>query len=53
MLNISKLLRTDAGIYTCEAVNSQGTVRINISVIVECKWALRSRIQNDFQCFQN
>lgn len=39
MLNISKLLRTDAGIYTCEAVNTQGSVRINITVIVECKCA--------------
>ena len=37
MLNISKLLRTDAGVYTCEAVNSQGAARINITVIVECK----------------
>lgn len=37
MLNISKLLRTDSGIYTCEATNSQGSARINISVIVECK----------------
>lgn len=37
MLNISKLLRNDAGIYTCEAVNSQGAARINITVIVECK----------------
>lgn len=37
MLNISKLMRTDAGIYSCEAVNSQGSAVINITVIVECK----------------
>lgn len=43
MLNISKLLRTDAGIYTCEAVNTQGSARINISVIVECKCTCRNR----------
>lgn len=43
MLNISKLLRTDSGIYTCEASNSQGSARINISVIVECKCALLAR----------
>ncbi|XP_055693660.1 nephrin isoform X2 [Lutzomyia longipalpis] len=34
-LNITKLSRADAGIYTCEAVNSQGSAMINISVIVE------------------
>lgn len=37
ILNITKLTRNDAGIYTCEAVNSQGSAMINISVIVECK----------------
>lgn len=37
LLNITKLNRNDAGIYTCEAVNSQGSAIINISVIVECK----------------
>lgn len=36
-LNITKLGRSDAGTYTCEAVNSQGSAMINISVIVECK----------------
>ncbi|XP_055703613.1 nephrin [Phlebotomus papatasi] len=34
-LNITKLGRSDAGTYTCEAVNSQGSAMINISVIVE------------------
>lgn len=36
ILNITKLTRNDAGIYTCEAVNSQGSAMINITVIVEC-----------------
>lgn len=37
-MNITKLNRNDAGIYTCEAVNSQGSVMINITVVVECKY---------------
>lgn len=37
ILNITKLARKDAGIYTCEAINSQGSAMINITVIVECK----------------
>lgn len=37
ILNITKLTRKDAGIYTCEAVNSQGSAMINITVIVECE----------------
>lgn len=41
ILNITKLTRNDAGIYTCEAVNSQGSAMINISVIVECKCIIR------------
>lgn len=36
-LNFTKLLRTDAGVYVCEARNSQGTARINVTVVVECK----------------
>lgn len=42
ILNITKLTRIDAGIYTCEAVNSQGSAMINISVIVECKYIVYS-----------
>lgn len=38
VLNITRLTRGDAGIYTCEAVNSQGSATINITVIVECKY---------------
>lgn len=37
ILNVTKLNRNDAGIYTCEAVNSQGAAMINITVVVECK----------------
>lgn len=37
ILNITKLTRNDAGVYTCEAVNSQGSAMINITVIVECE----------------
>lgn len=37
ILNITKLMRSDAGVYTCEAINSQGSAMINITVIVECK----------------
>lgn len=36
-LNITKLTRNDDGIYSCKAVNSQGSATINITVIVECK----------------
>lgn len=39
-LNITNLTRTDAGVYTCEAVNSQGSDTINITVVVECKLIL-------------
>ncbi|KAK9885754.1 hypothetical protein WA026_013625 [Henosepilachna vigintioctopunctata] len=33
-LNITKLSRNDAGIYTCEAVNSQGSSVFNVNVTV-------------------
>lgn len=36
-LNFTKLFRNDAGVYVCEARNSQGSARINVSVVVECK----------------
>lgn len=38
ILNITKLTRNDAGIYTCKAVNSQGSATMNITVIVECEF---------------
>lgn len=52
ILNITRLERSDAGIYTCEAVNSQGAQTINITIIVECKYAHamcreRSRVEFD------
>ncbi|XP_070491537.1 nephrin isoform X2 [Chironomus tepperi] len=34
-LNFTKLARDDSGLYTCEALNSQGSAVINISVVVE------------------
>lgn len=36
-LNISRLNRNDAGIYVCEALNTQGTAMLEIQVVVECK----------------
>lgn len=39
VLNITKLVRSNAGIYTCEAINSQGSATINITVIVECTYS--------------
>jgi hypothetical protein len=40
ILNITKLNRMDGGVYTCEAVNSQGSAMLNITVLVECKFIL-------------
>ncbi|XP_030244136.1 nephrin isoform X2 [Drosophila navojoa] len=34
-LNISRLSRNDAGVYVCEALNTQGTALLEIQVIVE------------------
>ncbi|XP_053676889.1 nephrin-like [Anopheles nili] len=42
ILNITKLKRTDAGIYTCEAVNSQGSAMINITVQVKYAATIKS-----------
>lgn len=36
-LNFTKLLRSDAGIYMCEARNSQGSTNLNVTVVVECE----------------
>ncbi|XP_050093136.1 nephrin-like [Anopheles aquasalis] len=35
ILNITRLKRTDGGVYTCEAINSQGSAMINITVQVK------------------
>ncbi|XP_055601231.1 nephrin isoform X2 [Uranotaenia lowii] len=46
ILNITKLTRADAGIYTCEAVNSQGSAMINITVVVEYGASIKSISEN-------
>ncbi|XP_055619098.1 nephrin isoform X2 [Toxorhynchites rutilus septentrionalis] len=46
ILNITKLTRNDAGIYTCEAVNSQGAAMINITVVVEYGASIKSISEN-------
>lgn len=38
VLNITKLSRHDAGSYSCEALNSQGSTVAIISVTVQCKF---------------
>lgn len=38
MLNMTRLSRHDAGVYTCEAVNSQGAATFNVTVSVHCKY---------------
>lgn len=37
VLNITKLSRNDGGIYSCEAINSQGSTMTSINVTVQCK----------------
>lgn len=34
---MTRLSRLDAGVYTCEAINSQGSASLNVTVDVECK----------------
>uniref|UniRef100_A0A182Y6U2 Uncharacterized protein n=1 Tax=Anopheles stephensi TaxID=30069 RepID=A0A182Y6U2_ANOST len=46
ILNITRLNRNDTGIYTCEAVNSQGSAMINISVVVEYGASIQSISEN-------
>lgn len=48
ILNITKLTRTDAGVYTCAAENSQGIVTINVTVIVECNYRFIYILHNIF-----
>lgn len=38
ILNVTRLARSDAGIYTCQATNTQGTALFNVTVVVECKY---------------
>ncbi|XP_073844761.1 nephrin adhesion molecule sticks and stones isoform X4 [Musca autumnalis] len=45
-LNFTKLHRNDAGVYICEARNSQGSARINVTVVVEYGTTIRSVSEN-------
>ncbi|KAJ2943210.1 hypothetical protein O0L34_g18922 [Tuta absoluta] len=42
MLNMTRLSRHDAGIYSCEAVNSQGAATVNITVNVHYPAGIKS-----------
>ncbi|KAI5639581.1 immunoglobulin domain-containing protein [Phthorimaea operculella] len=42
MLNMTRLSRHDAGVYTCEAVNSQGAATVNITVNVHYPAGIKS-----------
>ncbi|XP_052872105.1 nephrin-like [Anopheles cruzii] len=46
ILNVTRLKRTDAGVYTCEAVNSQGSAMINITVQVKYAATIQSVSEN-------
>lgn len=37
ILNITRLSRHDAGTYTCEARNSQGSALAHVNITVQCK----------------
>lgn len=37
MLNITNLSRHDAGVYSCEAINSQGSSVTQVNITVQCK----------------
>ncbi|KAM7342979.1 nephrin adhesion molecule sticks and stones isoform 3-T4 [Cochliomyia hominivorax] len=45
-LNFTKLHRNDAGMYVCEARNSQGSARINVTVVVEYGTTIKSVSEN-------
>lgn len=36
VLNITRLSRNDAGTYSCEAINSQGSAMTHVNVTVQC-----------------
>lgn len=38
VLNITRLSRHDAGTYSCEAINSQGSAISHVNVTVQCKF---------------
>lgn len=45
VLNITRLSRHDAGTYSCEALNSQGTAITHVNVTVQCKYILCTPIK--------
>uniref|UniRef100_A0A1A9VXK2 Nephrin n=1 Tax=Glossina austeni TaxID=7395 RepID=A0A1A9VXK2_GLOAU len=45
-LNFTKLHRNDAGVYVCEARNSQGSASINVTVVVEYGTNIKSVSEN-------
>ncbi|XP_011296560.1 nephrin isoform X1 [Musca domestica] len=45
-LNFTKLHRNDAGVYVCEARNSQGSARINVTVVVEYGTTIKGVSEN-------
>lgn len=54
VLNITKLSRHDAGSYSCEALNSQGSTVAVVNISVQCKFAhiLKIPIFENFIIFQ-
>lgn len=44
ILNITRLSRHDAGSYTCEALNSQGSTVAIVNITVQCKLKLSLKI---------
>nr|XP_036227378.1 nephrin isoform X8 [Bactrocera oleae] len=45
-LNFTKLNRNDAGIYVCEASNSEGSAKLNITIVVEYGTAIKAISEN-------
>ncbi|KAL5285587.1 NPHS1.2 family protein [Megaselia abdita] len=46
ILNITKLERGDAGVYTCRAKNAQGKSEINVTIVVEYATSIKSISEN-------
>ncbi|XP_067629154.1 nephrin isoform X1 [Eurosta solidaginis] len=45
-LNFTKLNRNDAGIYVCEAKNSEGSAKLNITIVVEYGTTIKAVSEN-------
>ncbi|XP_049307143.1 nephrin isoform X1 [Bactrocera dorsalis] len=45
-LNFTKLNRNDAGIYVCEASNSEGSAKLNITIVVEYGTTIKAISEN-------